>query len=375
MTVGKIVTKSTSNNSAEISNIILRETSFTRLIFKPQLVTNNKNPQASVNGTFIFQRKGKNDIWENFHETPLSKLKKGEHYKLFLHSQEVLKLFNDIADLYQIYNKDGIPQGNQTFINITNNLQDIANLSDNDFKQVIETGNDVWLNILFRLIRWASSINEFPKLLAQLENLDINSLKNIHTLSGIATLQNALDVWKRNAQNPSEQFWQIQFIKQSFLLEQIFSYPVLLIKEKAYMGGKSIYNDGGNYCDFLYENTLTKSAIIVEIKTPTTPILGGEYRKGTYNASSQLTGAILQVLDYRKSFTEEIQNLRKGDEFDTCDPPCKVIIGNTSELDDSDKKKSFELFRRHFNGVEILTYDEIFLRISNLLTILVGEEA
>ena len=370
MSIEKITTKSTSSVSADTNDIVLRETAITRLIFRPQLVTNHNNPNASVNGIFIFQRKGKNDVWEIFHDTTLSKLKKGEGISLPLHSQEVLDFYRGVTNLYRLYAQGGIPQGNQTFINVTNKLQAVANLSDDDFNQLVETGNDVGINALLRLLKWASNINQISDVIDQLERLDIT---NIHALSGIAILHEAKTIWDDNSDNADEQFWQSQFAERSYLLEQSFSYPVVLIKDKAYVGGKSIDNTGGNIVDFLYKNTLTNSVMLVEIKTPATRILGSEYRNGIYNVSQELTAAVLQVLNYRKSLTESFNSLHAANDFDTCDPPCKVIIGNTSELNNSEKKKSFELFRRHFNGVEVLTYDEVFLRISNLLKVLEGK--
>jgi hypothetical protein len=370
MSLEKITTKSTSNNSANTDDIIIRQNTLTRLIFRPQLVNNDNNTKASVHGTFIFQKKGKNETWQTIDDSTLASLKKSEGVKLFLHADELFKFYQAISKLYQLYTQHGLPQGNQTFINVSSKLQEVANLSDDDINQLIETGNDVGVKALLRLLKWAGNVKDIKPIIDQLESLDKSSLQHLHTISGIATLLDALNVWKNNSTNSIEEFWQDQFTKRSFLLEQIFSYPVLLIKEKAYMGGKSIFNSGGNYCDFLYQNALTSSAILVEIKTPMTPLLGPIYRNGVYNASTQLTGALLQVLDYRKSFGEEVRNLRKNDDFDLCEPPCKVVIGNTSQLNDPDKKKSFELFRRHFNGVEIVTYDEIFVRLSKILTIL-----
>jgi len=370
MSLEKINTTSTSNNSANADDIIVRQTTKTRLIFRPQLVNNANNPQASVHGTFIFQKKGMNDGWNDFQDSKLSDLKNGEGISLALRSQELLDLYSGVTKLYQLYQQQGLPQGNQTFVNVSNRLQAVANLSDDDFNQLIETGSAVGVNALIRLLKWAVNVEDISPVIDQLENLDSSSLQHLHNISGIVTLHEALAVWNNNSTNSVEQFWQDQFTKKSFLLEQIFSYPILLIKEKAYMGGKSVYNSGGNYCDFLYQNALTNSAILVEIKTPMTPLLGSEYRPGIYNGSSYLTGAILQVLDYRKSLAEEVLNLRRNEGFDICDPPCKVIIGNTSQLDNPIKKKSFELFRRHFNGVEIVTFDEVFLRLSKLLKIL-----
>ncbi len=372
MTLKKISTKSTSPHSANTNDIILRETTTTRLLFRPQIVDNPNNPDASVRGFFVYQRKGKNDEWQIINESTLANLKKGEGIKLLLRSKELLAFYQGIAGRYQLYAQHAIPQGNQTFVNVTDKLQAVASLSDEEFHQLVESGNAVGIDALLRLLKWASSINQITAVLDQLENFDISTLQHIRAFSGIATLHEAIQTWNTNSGNSDEQFWQKLFAERSYLMEQIFSCPVVLIEDKAYVGGKSIHNTGGNIVDFLYKNALTRSVILIEIKTPTTQILGPEYRNGIYNASDQLTGAVLQVLDYRKSLTEELNSLRKTDEFDACDPPCKVIIGNTSELDDADKRKSFELFRRHFLGVEVVTYDEVFLRLTHLLRVLEG---
>lgn len=57
-TMTDLTVKSTSRISAECSDYVLRETATTRLVFRPLLVQNEKAPNASVKGSFIFQRKG-----------------------------------------------------------------------------------------------------------------------------------------------------------------------------------------------------------------------------------------------------------------------------------------------------------------------------
>jgi len=370
MSLDKITTKSTSKSSADTDDIVLRQTKTTRLIFRPQLVTNDNNVAASVKGIFIFQRRGKNNEWQFVNKTTLAKLKKSEGIKLSLRSEELLIFYQGISRLYQLYQQFGLPQGSQTFSNISNKLQEVAGLSDEDLELLVKTGTNINMGVqaLTRLLKWAGNVSKISDVLDQLERIDRNS---IHTFTGIAMLREAKGIWDSNTDNSDEEFWQTQFTEQSYLLEQIFNYPIALINDKAYIGGKSINNTGGNIVDFLYKNVLTNSVMLVEIKTPNTPLLGPEYRDGIYNASHELTGTVLQVLDYRKSLTENINTLR--DNFDTYDPPCKVIIGNTSQLDNLQKKKSFELFRRHFNGVEVVTYDEVFLRLSHLLNVLEGE--
>ncbi len=61
------------------SDFVLRETKTTRLVFRPLMVQNEKQANASVKGTFIFQRKGHNEEWSDILTEPLSSLKKGDH--------------------------------------------------------------------------------------------------------------------------------------------------------------------------------------------------------------------------------------------------------------------------------------------------------
>ena len=67
--------RSSSNATANVDDIILRETITTRLVFRPTIVDNKKNQDASVRGIFVYQRKAPNDSWEDHNELTLSNLK------------------------------------------------------------------------------------------------------------------------------------------------------------------------------------------------------------------------------------------------------------------------------------------------------------
>ncbi len=187
MTLKKISTKSTSPHSANTNDIILRETTTTRLLFRPQIVDNPNNPDASVRGFFVYQRKGKNDEWQIINESTLANLKKGEGIKLLLRSKELLAFYQGIAGRYQLYAQHAIPQGNQTFVNVTDKLQAVASLSDEEFHQLVKSGNAVGIDALLRLLKWASSINQITAVLDQLENFDISTLQHIRAFSGIVS--------------------------------------------------------------------------------------------------------------------------------------------------------------------------------------------
>jgi DNA polymerase III delta subunit len=98
------------------------------------------------------------------------------------------------------------------------------------------------------------------------------------------------------------------------------------------------------------------------------------YRNGIYNVSTELSGGVMQVLNYRDSLSKE-RNFLLDDvgEADSFDPKCVVIIGHArNELKDKEKRKSFELFRRQLSDVEVITYDELFDRTKRLVQTLEG---
>jgi hypothetical protein len=71
---------------------VLRETDTTRLIFRPLIIENPHDSNASVRGAFVFQRKTSSSTWEDIDVPPLTRLKQDEAVKLELKSEELLKL-------------------------------------------------------------------------------------------------------------------------------------------------------------------------------------------------------------------------------------------------------------------------------------------
>ncbi|MFM6824877.1 MAG: Shedu anti-phage system protein SduA domain-containing protein, partial [Dolichospermum sp.] len=121
---------------------------------------------------------------------------------------------------------------------------------------------------------------------------------------------------------------------------------------------------------------LTQNTALIEIKTPKTQLLGSEYRSGDYGISSEISGAVSQLLRNRDSLIKNYHSLVNSDDksFDVFNPRCILIAGNSnSELSNSDKKRSFELQRYNFQGVEIVTYDEVFEKVHTLVNLLEGK--
>lgn len=206
-----------------------------------------------------------------------------------------------------------------------------------------------------------------------LANCGLETILNANAVLGIATCRALLRLWDDNRENSNEEFWQQSLTVHSFVISQIFAAPVVVVRGKVYVGGKGLDNAGGKIADFLCTNTVTENAALVEIKTPATPLLAhSSYRDGVFAPSSELTGAIVQVLDQKDSLTKECYQLNSKSDFHTevFDPRCVVIAGNCESLTTADRLKSFELYRNNSNGVVVLAFDELFERIRHLVELM-----
>jgi hypothetical protein len=177
-----------------------------------------------------------------------------------------------------------------------------------------------------------------------------------------------LRTWDNNRSNSDEGFWQKTFATNSYVLSQVFAVPIVFIKDKAYVGGMNIHRKEAKFIDYLCSLESSREAVLIEIKTPVTKLLGSKYRQ-IYKPSRELSGAILQLLDYRTEFVKNLERVTEGTQHNISafNPKCVIIVGNgKTELTEEKKRKSFELFRYNQKDVEIVTYDELFRKIEVL---------
>lgn len=172
-----------------------------------------------------------------------------------------------------------------------------------------------------------------------------------------------------------EKHWQ-EFLKDnSWVFSSIFAQPVILHKREAYVGGKSIDNTNGKLNDFLIKNSLSDNVSFLEIKTHKTKLVENISYRGedVFSISKDLSGSIAQVLNQRDNFQKEFYAIkaksRKNGNFETFNSKCIVLIGNLADLDD-DQRYSFELSRSNSKDVEILTFDELKMKIESLQKLL-----
>lgn len=363
----EITTRSTSPQTAVSDPIELRRTDRVRLVFVPVLVDNSGQPEACVDGYFMYQRKTVSDTWIPVQTVALSTLKSGEGFKLDLHADEVLKLYRGLESRYHIHKQHGIPKGEASFVRLGASLTRFLNLEESDLASFLNSHNEDAAKTLAKLIQWLSKSPQQDATLSRFAALAPEQLPGLNAVLGLAAIKEALAYWNRNRTNNNEEFWQKALAERSFVLSQAFAYPVVIIRGKAYVGGKQISNTHGNIVDFFGKVESTGSAVLIEIKTPQTSLLGAEYRSGIFPISRDLSGAIGQILSYRQSLINDFQKLTTGLDMVIDEPRCMVIAGSNNELNRDEKKQSFALIRERLQGVTVITYDDLFGKLEQLV--------
>jgi hypothetical protein len=342
---GTIKLRSTSLVSAQGDDIILRETEKTRLLFRPQVVDNPHDAAASVKGWFIFQAKKPSGLWADYKTLDLSKLRDGEWIKLEIRSAELKRLFTELDRYYEIHKQYGIRSGEHEYIVTPKNAAEII-------KSFLRNSANV----------------------AKLQELGLDDLRKLSVAANLNSLRTVITTWEQERHNESEEFWQSFLQEHSWIIGQVFASPVVLLKGKAYVGGKTIENRGGNLADFLFKNHLTENVLIVELKTPVSPLLSAtEYRQGTYRFSDDLGGGISQILKYKHELQASYRSFQsEGPQFSAFDPKCLIVSGDYSReiRGDSSKRRSFSLLRDDSRNVAIVTYDELLGKVKLLIQLL-----
>ncbi len=189
-----------------------------------------------------------------------------------------------------------------------------------------------------------------------------------------------LRTWDANKENSDEGFWQATFRESSYALSQVLAVPVVFVREAAYVGGMNVDRKEARLVDYLLSMESSREAVLVEIKTPTTRLLGRAYR-GIRGPSADLSGALAQVLDYRVTLMGHLKSITDGTAYDITafSPRCVLIAGNgRKELNTAERRRHFEQFRANSRDVEIVTYDELFRKLeilANLFSLVRTSEA
>ena len=365
--------------TADATPVVLSSTERFRFRFMPMLVDNQNNPEQSVRGKLLLERKSKNEkYFPTDSVAPCEKVtrgsaKNGDWVEIELHSEETYNLFMGLKKLYDLSGcMNGIPFGSARFAQIDSSFSSFLEVIQNDpsaARMIGEPQNFELIKILLQLITQTSSHESLKNSLSSLANENLQALTTSASLEGLKRVEALM---RENLDNGKEEFWQQKvFNENQWVLAQIFSCPCTVYAQKAFVGGKSLDNKGGNVCDFIYRNKMTQNVALIEIKTPCTEIVGKPYRE-TYSMSLDMSGAVNQVLNYRdelqKNFSTLTRDLEEADTVRAFSPKCVVVIGKISTLN-AKQQKAFELYRSSFNNLTIITFDELHQKICDLMSV------
>jgi len=253
---------------------------------------------------------------------------------------------------------------------------DASELRRIDVERILALSQRTGVDILSQLFEWLSATENATKAIERLRQLDVYTLERLEVLARLSALKAVWLEWTSKLKDGGEEYWQRSLEDHAFVLGQLVASPIMVIKGKAYVGGKGIENTGGHLADYLGKNPMTQNAVIVELKTPQTPLLEtSPYRGRVFPQSREISGAIAQVLSYRSSLERESSTLQSSSagHFHAFRPRCLVIAGNTAELTDEDRIRSFELIRAELKDIVVVTYDELVAKLGQLIHALEGE--
>lgn len=143
------------------------------------------------------------------------------------------------------------------------------------------------------------------------------------------------------------------------------------------VAGSSVAGAGKRADALLRSRGRIGALCFVELKTPATPLQQRTpYRTGVWAISDELAGAISQVHRTIQRAEETIQTMLRprdqlgevtGPDAYLIRPRAVVVCGSLDQFISAgtvneDRYHSFELFRRHLHGPEVVTFDELFER-------------
>lgn len=178
-----------------------------------------------------------------------------------------------------------------------------------------------------------------------------------------------------------EDLWQKFFERNKWIfgygLQYIFVTGFDDRKIEQIVQGNDLINRGKRTDALMKTRGIVNSLCFAEIKTHRTPLLDKtSYRPACWAPSRELAGAVSQVqvtvASAMRNFSEKILPSNEngdptGEEVFNFKPRAFIVIGNLSEFVgahgvNSEKLRSFELYRNSIVGIEIITFDELFER-------------
>lgn len=351
-----IKTKYIGKDIVEAEYVVLSDTPTLRLAFKAQI------HDGGVRGEIIrFKRDNKGKA-HKCGKTDFRRLNLHEGAYIELKTEALEKLYENITKCKAIKEK-GLNSGSQNLI-IAKDSEELLVINEKNKAKAIKQ----FLEKDYSLDFWKMLEDQEPAIATKL------SLGHIQNKR-----KQALEIF--NDMIPikgtgEEDYWQSFFENNEWIFGYGLSYQFLHQEQKQpRYGNLRVDGTGTQKGDILLSTEgLNRFTVLVELKTPATPLLKGSksQRNGAWSLSNHLTDAITQI--QANCATWEISGSRTDDNKDrlennntfTIAPRGIIVIGSLTEITESDvserrdKRNTFERFRRSLTGIEIITYDELY---------------
>lgn len=200
----------------------------------------------------------------------------------------------------------------------------------------------------------------------------------------LASLELLIERFEQGLVGPAasdESHWQRFFRDNPFALQQVFGVPVVQKRELAHVRGGDVGGQGARIADFLCMNTVTRTALVVEIKTPAAPLMEPQAYRGRGESAvhaphhGHLAGAVAQVQSQVAAVPQDLAHrLYRTPDLRDLDPwhtSGAVIAGRVGHLT-PEQHESFLRYREGLAGVTVLGFDEVCERLKGLLELLRG---
>jgi hypothetical protein len=359
--------RSTSADSAEVSDVVLSQASTTRKVFRAQIVRKVGEPRCVLRGLLIHQRQKPNAQWEDVEHIDLRTLKAGEGVAYQLHSDELSNLMRSLDELKAVAETKGIRFGKRQVV-VADRGQVIP-VTDPDRRKTIEG-----------LI----SKNYGPEFWNTLSQAKPELAKKFSYAQLQLDREKALAVFRQhlNTKDWNEPRWERFFYENQWIFGYGLRYQFLgILQRQAKYGGGTYEGTGEQKGEFLTRTLgAEKFTVVVEIKRPDTKFFDPErrstsvYRSGVPYYSAEFIQAISQAQvngrtwDTEGSRRDRDRELLATDHINTITPRSILVIGNTCELDNFDKRNAFELLRRELKNPDIVTFDELEERAKYIIS-------
>lgn len=362
--------ESVSKDVAECNAVVLKCNDTFRYLFVPKLIYNSNDKSKCISGQFIVQKKSRIDKWENHDFLPINKMVKDQWINLDLSTSSMDILISYVQKLRELYLEEGKYDSFGTIRTFV-----FSNKLNSEEKEIILDmfdKNDKLKEELRKYLKDDISIEDVVNAIGA-GKLNINQLVNKLNETDTNQIYNTLQAkminpvfLEDNLDNEKEKFWQDLFKQHPNILSTIIPSVVHIIEDQPYFGGKAIDNKGGTIGDFLYKSG-TNNVSIIEIKTPSTDLLGTEYRNDVFCPSKELSGSIIQIRKQKDNLMKEYDHIKrksiiKEKDFDAYDPKSYIILENSSKLNPIELE-SFELFRNSLKDIEIITFNELIEKL------------